>query len=58
MLYLIVKGVIGIVYYIIYLKKDLFKEQALQVLKIKYYSPNNLREGYLARYLKDIVLEE
>jgi len=58
MLCLIVKGVTGIVYCVAHLKKDLFKKQALQVLRTKYCSPNNLKVGYLARYLKDVVLEE
>jgi cytidine deaminase len=58
MLRLIVKEVIGIVYCITYLRKDLLKEQALQVLKSKYYSLNNFRVGCLARYYKDLVLEE
>jgi hypothetical protein len=58
MLCLIVEGVTGIVYCVAHLKKDLLKEQALQVLRIKYCSLNNLRVGYPARYLKDVVLEE
>ena len=58
MLCLTVKGVTSIIYYITYFKKDLLKEQALQVLKIKYYSLNNLRVRYLAKYLKDLVLKE
>jgi len=58
MLRLTVERVMGIVYYVTHLKKDLLKEQAPRVLRIKYYSPNNLRVGYLARYLKDLVLKE
>ena len=58
MLRLTVKGVTGIVYYVTHLRKDLLKEQAPRVLRIKYYSFNNLRVRYLAKYLKDLVLEE
>jgi hypothetical protein len=58
MLRLIVEGVTGIVYCVAHLKKDLLKEQALRVLRIKYCSPNNLRVGYPAGYPKDVVLEE
>jgi hypothetical protein len=55
---LTVKGVISIVYYVTHLRKDLLKEQALRVLRIKYYSPNNLRVRYLAKYAKDVMLKE
>jgi hypothetical protein len=58
MLRLMVKGVTGIVYCVTHLRKDLLKEQALRVLRSEYYSPNNLRVGCLARYPKDLMLEE
>jgi len=58
MLCLRVKRVISIIYYITYFKKDLLKEQALQVLKIKYYNLNNFRVRYLAKYPKDLMLKE